>query len=464
MWFCVRELGFFMRLVPVALMLSVGLCVPAQAESIRSALAAAYSHNATLNAQRAATRAADENLPLAKSGYRPQIFGTADAGVQRSSNNIRRVGRQSSDLSPYGFGVTIQQSLFDGFRTINNVKAAEAGIRASRDTLRNVEQNTLFNAASAYADVLLFQALVSLRRSNISFLNEQVRSSNARLEVGEGTRTDLAQSQARLAQGRALLAAAEASLGAARGTYFQIIGRQPNNLKWPKGPSYLYPPSLTQAIAVAANRHPAIRATQHLVDVAAFNVKASEGAFLPSVTLDGSAQQRFDSSVNADRSRSLQATVNVRIPIYQGGSASATVRQNKETLGQRRIEVDQSRDQVRQAVVSAWTQLQAARANSIANASQVRAANLALSGVVEERNVGQRTQLDVLDAQSLVLNARELQVQSRRDQVVAGYALVSAIGRLNSRTLKLRVAHYSPKEHYSAVKDKWFGLRTPSGR
>lgn len=459
-----------MRLIPVAFGLSVALCAPAQAESIKSALAAAYNHNATLNAQRAATRAADENLPLAKSGFRPQIFGTADIGASRqlsiSQPNLplSRGGRSITNLVPYGFGVTIQQSLFDGFRTINNVKAAEAGIRASRETLRNVEQNTLFNAASAYADVLQFQEIVALRRSNIQFLREQVRSSNARLEVGEGTRTDLAQSESRLAQGQALLSAAEASLGSARATYVQIIGRQPSNLKWPKGPARLYPPSLTQSIAVAANRHPAIRATQHLVDVAAFQVKSSEGAFLPTVTLDGSAQQRYNSSGTVDETTNLQATVNVRVPIYQGGSASATVRQNKETLGQRRIEVDQSRDEVRQAVVSAWTQLEAARANSLANSSQVRAARLALDGVVEERNVGQRTQLDVLDAQSILLNALELQVQSRRNQVVAGYALVSAIGRLNSRALGLSVAHYSPKEHYLAVKDKWFGLRTPTGR
>ncbi|MGI9355149.1 MAG: TolC family protein, partial [Rhizobiaceae bacterium] len=252
-----------MRLVPVAVALNIALCAPAQAESIHSALASAYNHNATLNAQRAATRVADENLPQAKSGYLPQVFANADIGVSKQSAELRPNppfnpgGRNENDLVPYGFGVTIQQSLFDGYRTINNVKAAEAGIRASRETLRNVEQDTLFNAATAYADVLQFEALVELDRSNIAFLREQVRSSQARLDVGEGTRTDLAQSQSGLAQGQALLAAQQASLGTARGTYFQVIGRQPNNLKWPKGPIHLYPPSLSQAIALAANRHPA---------------------------------------------------------------------------------------------------------------------------------------------------------------------------------------------------------------
>ncbi|MDD9909979.1 MAG: TolC family outer membrane protein [Ahrensia sp.] len=459
-----------MRRFCVAIAVSLSMCGSSQADSIKSALAAAYDFNPTLNAQRAATRVADENLALAKSGYRPQIFGTADLGLSRSrvENQVNPPfssgGTNVTNLVPFGFGVTIQQRLFDGFQTINNVKGAEAGIRASRETLRNEEQNTLFNAATAYADVLRDQGLVNLRRANIRFLREQVRSTNARLEVGEGTRTDVAQSQAQLAQGEALLAASEAALGASQATYVQIIGRRPKGLIWPKGPTYLHPSSLSQAIAVGANQHPAIRATQHLVDVAAFQVKSSEGTFLPTVTLNGSAQQRYNPSSGVNDTTNLQATVNVNIPIYQGGSASATVRQNRETLGQRRIEVDQSRDQVRQAVVSAWTQLQAARANLRANASQVRAANLALEGVIEERNVGQRTQLDVLDAQSVVLDAQELQIQSRRNEVVAGYALVSAIGRLNSRSLNLRVAHYDPKEHYRAVKDRWYGLRTPSGR
>lgn len=452
------------RAVAVGLALCTVFSVPSHAESLRSALAAAYNHNATLNAQRAATRANDESLPQAKGGFRPQVFATADAGRQRSITDISGVGSSVSVLSPYGFGVTISQSLFNGFQTVNSVQAAEATIRASRATLRNVEQNTLFDASAAYLDVLQFRALVEIRRNNLAFLREQVRASNARLEVGEGTRTDVAQSDARLAQAQALLAAAQASLGAARGTYFQIIGRQPNNLSWPRGPLRLYPVSLDSAIATATRHHPAIRATQHLVDAAAFQVKVAEGALLPSLTLDGSAQQRYNSSSSIDGTTNLQATLNLRIPIYQGGIASSTVRQNKETLGQRRIEVDQARDQVRQAVVSAWTQLAAARANVSANLQQLRASRLALSGVIEERNVGQRTQLDVLDAQSVVLNAQELEIQSRRNQVVAGYALVSAIGRLNSQTLGLNVRHYRPKAHYNEVKDKWFGLRTPTGR
>lgn len=454
-----------MRIAILSVGTAIVLCglQTASAETLQSALAAAYNHNATLNAQRAATRAADEALPQAKSGYRPQILANANYGFSRT---ITRgdFGTVGTSLNPFGFGVTIQQNLFNGFRTINSVQAAEATIRASRETLRNIEQNTLFNAATAYSDVVQAIGLIDIRKRSLSFLKEQLRSSQARLEVGEGTRTDVAQSQAQLALARAQLSAAEAQLRAAEGTYFQIIGRRPKNLRTPYEPNRLYPKTLKTALVTGTVEHPAIRATQHLVDSAAFQVKVAEGAFLPTVTLDGSAARQFNPSSTVDDTTSLSATVNVTVPLYQAGNASSLVRQSKENLGQARIQVDESRDSVRNAVITAWTQLQSARANLRANREQIKAGRLALSGVIEERNVGQRTQLDVLDAQSVVLQAEELANTSARARTVAGYALVSAIGRLNSRRLNLKVRHYEPKQHYEAVKDRWYGLRTPSGR
>ncbi len=204
--------------------LLVGVPQGASAESLIGALGLAYDHNSTLNAQRAATRAADEQLPQALSGYRPTINLTADAGFAGSSTDtfIEGVGGVSrgSSSRPYGYGVSISQNLFAGFRTVNGVKAAKSAIYASRQTLANAEQNTLLNAASVYAAVVFNRELVQLRRRNISFLSEQSRSSQARLDVGEGTRTDVAQSDARLALGRAQLFAAEAQLASAEGTYF----------------------------------------------------------------------------------------------------------------------------------------------------------------------------------------------------------------------------------------------------
>ncbi len=445
-------------------LVAVATTAGARAESLFSALAAAYSSNPTINAQRAATRVVDENLPLAKAGYRPVISASADIGASRSVSTGPAIGTTGATLYPAGFGVTISQSLFRGFRTVNSIKAAEAGIRASRETLRNTVQNVLFDAASAYMDVIRDRQIVMIRKKNLSFLNEQSRAAQARLDVGEGTRTDVAQSNARRALARAQLSAAKAQITSSSAIYHQLIGRAPGKLSAAGSIRHLIPNSLDAAFKVAFRQHPAIKATQHLVDAAEFNVKVSEGTLLPTLSLEGSASRRYNPSSAIDHSSSASITARLSIPIYTGGTTSATIRQNMETLGQRRIEVDASRDQVKTAVVSAWTQSLSAKAQSTANAQQVNATTLALSGVIEERKVGQRTTLDVLDAQSDVLSAQESLAISRRNERVAGFAIVSAVGRLDNRRLGLKVAHYEPKEHYRAVKDKWYGWRTPDGR
>jgi len=230
----------------------------------------------------------------------------------------------------------------------------------------------------------------------------------------------------------------------------------------------LLPKGLPAAIALADAGHPAIAATQHLVDAADFVVKSAEGALLPQLSASAGVTRSFrESSPDApgdgsDTSARIGATL--RIPIYQGGRTSAQVRQSKESLGQARIEVDVSRDRVRAAVTSAWSQYLAARERVSANQQQVAAQQLALSGVIEERNVGQRTTLDVLNAQADVITAQVELASAERDVVVASYAIVSAIGNLSARRLGLQVAIHEPKEHYRAVKDKWSGLRTPDGR
>ena len=231
--------------------------------------------------------------------------------------------------------------------------------------------------------------------------------------------------------------------------------------------------SLPQAEAMAGEQHPAILATLHLVDAAGFSVKSAEGALLPQLSANAGISENFreESGGNADvlnssdfNSTSAGVGLQLTVPIYQGGRTSAIVRQSKESLGQARIEVDVSRDQVRSAVSSAWAQYKAALEGVSANREQVSAQQLALNGVIEERNVGQRTTLDVLNAQSDVITAQSNLATSERDAVVASYAILSAVGRLSTNTLGLRVTEYRPEEHYKAVKDKWFGLRTPDGR
>jgi outer membrane protein len=429
-----------------------------RAETIAGALAKAYANNASLNSARAGQRATDENVPIAKSGFRPTIAGNASLayGNQRGVNV--RTG---------AFGITLSQPLFDGFQTQNNVRAAEAGVRSSDENLRNTVQNTLFDAASAYMDVIRDRQIAHLRDQSLSFLSEQVRAANARLEVGEGTRTDVAQAQASQAAAVAQLAAARAQVKTSEATFRQVIGTAPGVLAPATAFTRGLPASLGTAYSIAEAEHPAIDATELAVDAADYTVKSAEGSLLPSVAAEASASRNFENPPLTGGSSAYNSTsigLALNVPIYSGGRIAATVRQDKETLGQRRIDVDVTRDQVRAAVASAWSQYESAVASVRANSESVSAGQLALNGVVEERKVGQATTLDVLTSQNTLITSQVSQVQARHDEVVASYALLSAIGRLSPSRLGLRVAQYDARQHYDAVKDKWFGLRTPDGR
>ena len=454
-------MSFYRRLLVPLIATSALIASPAvaSAESILGALAKAYQNNSTLNAERAGVRVTDESVAIAKSGMRPRVEATASAGYTNNDGLDIRTGQ---------FGISLTQPIFDGFQTRNNVQAAESGVRAANEALRNQELDILFNAASAYMDVIRDRQIAALRAQNLQFLEEQVRSSRSRFEVGEGTRTDVAQAEANRQAALAQLSAARASVSSQAAIYQQIIGDKPGELKMANPLVKFLPKSMESAISIGLSEHPVIIARQHQIDAASFKVKSSEGAFLPQVTGSAGLSHNYTNStpgLSSDGS-SDQATVGLKltVPIYQGGLASATVRQNKESLGQARIYLDVARDQVRAAVVSAWTQYQAARESLVANREVVQAAQLALNGVIEERNVGQRTTLDVLNAQADVITAKINVVSAERDIVVASYAILSAMGRLSATRLGLQVAEYKPQEHYKAVKDKWYGLRTPDGR
>lgn len=436
----------------------------ASAETITGALAKAYQYNSTLNSSRAGVRVTDEGVAIAKSTGRPTITGSVDGNYQNTRGN-----GFSQRTTTGSVGIVINQSLFDGFQTRNNVAAAEAQVKAAVESLRNTEENTLFSAATAYMDVIRDRQIAVLTEQNLQFLTEQARAARSRFEVGEGTRTDVAQADASRASAVASLSAARAQALASAATYHQVVGDEPGKLK-PAAPlAKLLPSSLDSAIAIGSAEHPAILSTQHLVDAAAFAVKSSEGALLPQLSASAGISEDYlhnsppGSSPNGN-STSANIGATLTIPIYSGGRTSAVVRQNKESLGEARIQVDVTRDQVRQAVATAWSQYTAAQQSVSANRQVVDAAQLALNGVIEERNVGQRTTLDVLNAQATVITAKINQANSEHDVVVASYAIIQAMGRLSVDRLGLPVTKYKPEEHYNAVKDKWIGLRTPDAR
>lgn len=434
----------------------------ASAESLMQALTSTYVTNEQLDASRAETRAIDESVPQALSTGRPQLTGNADIGVERQKTILRPplVGSRGT-VEPYGYSISVVQPVFRGFRTLNSVKQADALVYAAREALLNTEQNVLFSAVEAYVNVVRDQSIVRLRQNNISVLNEQLRATRDRFDVGEVTRTDTAQAEARLSFARSTLSVAQANLNSSLARYEEIVGHGPNGVVQPPTIQSKLPRSLNEAKLVADSEHPAIRAGIHSVEAADFGVDVTTGELLPTVSVDASWSQRWDPSLNTRRVEDATITGRLTVPFYQGGGVSSRVREAKQVRNQRRIELEQSRHEVRAAVVSAWGQVESTRAQITSSQSQVRANEVALSGVREETKVGQRTTLDVLNAEQELLDSRVALVTARRDHVLASYALLAAIGRLNASKLGLQVAIYDPAVHYRQVRNKWFGLTPP---
>lgn len=450
----------------------ISTALPAYSQTLDQALTSAYTSNPTLNSQRAGTRATDEYVPIALSGYRPQIFGSAYVGMQWAENRVTTTGLNgasanvisSSKTYPSGVGITISQTIYDGLKTANSVRSAESQVRGQRELLRNTEQLVLLDAATAYMNVLQNSALVELQKQNLQALREELRAARDRFSVGEITRTDVAQAEASVANAESELALAESNLTTSNAVFYQVTGLRATKLSPGRPIDGLLPKSLPKAVDLGLSRHPAVKAAQFAVDAAMANVKVAESALSPQVSLNGSAASDYNSTLNVERSTSAAVALNLTVPIYQGGAEFATIRQSKELLGQNRIEVDVNREQVRANVVQYWGALQAAKAAIESAQASVAANEIALRGVREEWRVGQRTTLDVLNAQTALFNSRASLVIAQRDRVVASYAVLSASGDLSSTKLGLKVATYNPTVHYNQVRDAWFGVRTPGGQ
>ena len=444
--------------------------LPAFSDTLQGSLVLAYQNNPTLNAQRASVRATDEGVPQALSGYRPRVTVNGSIGSQytdsltRSATFAATYTQLSGNMTPSNVGVTATQTLFNGFQTPNRTRQAESQVQAARETLRVLEQATLLNAATAYMNLLRDSAILDLQRRNVEVLQEQLRQTRDRFNVGEVTRTDVAQSESRLAAGRSQVLSAEATYKASVATYRQVIGVQPGRLAAGSPVDRFSPSTQVASIGVGTATHPAVTSAQYNVDAALLQVKVAEGALYPTLALQGNVQQGYETSLLGLRTFNASLIGQLTVPIYQGGAEYSLIRQAKETLGQRRLDLDTARDQVRQSIVQAWGQLEAAKANIEATQAQVQAAEIALNGVREEARVGQRTTLDVLNAQQELVNARVALVSAQRDRVVASYTLLAAVGRLSPQVLGLRVPVYDANVHYQQVRDVWAGVRTPDGR
>jgi outer membrane protein len=445
----------------------------ATADTLEWALVQAYQNNPSLNAQRAALRAMDENVPQALSGYRPKLAITANGGenfttVQSSSftstgavNNISNV---NTPFTSRGVGATATQTLYNGLQTSNRVRQAESQVYGARETLRVTEQQVLLDAATAYMNLLRDGAILELNRRNVEVLTEQLKQTRDRASVGEVTRTDVAQAESRLAAGRSSLLGAQSNYVTSEANYRRVIGVAPGRLARGTPVDHFSPRTIAAAIVAGEQQSPSVLAAMYGVDIAELTVKINEGSLYPNLTLNGSVAQNWFATYNTNRQFLASIAGTLTVPIYQGGAEYSAIRQSKETLGQQRLNLDVTRDQARATVVQSWGQLDAARAQIQATTAQVNAAAIALNGVRDQARAGERTTLDVLNAQQELVNARVALVTAEHDRVVASYTLLAAVGELSLQHLNLNVSIYDPQVHYQQVRDAWIGVRTPDGR
>jgi len=455
----------------VLLLASTGI-TPVSADTIDAALVRAYQNNPQLNAQRAQVRFTDENVPQALSGYRPRIALTASAGTQYTdtlstsggtATNLVKTGIHGVN-APRSIGTTISQTVFNGFQTANRTRAAESQVSGAREGLRVLEQSVLLSAATIYMDYLRDSAIVEVQKSNVRVLEQTLKQTNDRFNVGEVTRTDVAQSEAQLAAGRTQLLTAESNLVTTKANFRRIIGNEPQALAPGSPVDRFLPATLAGAVDLGLTENPNVTAAMFGIDVSFLQIKVAEGALLPTVTLQGSVQQSYEQTLTFYRQFGASAVAQLNVPIYQGGAEYSLIRQSKETLAQQRLNLEQVRDQTRSNVVTAWGQLVAGKAQVQSAQSQVSASEIALNGVREEAKAGQRTTLDVLNAQQALVNARVALVTAQHDRVVASYAVLNAVGRLAPQVLGLKTNVYDPSVHYHQVRDSWAGVRIPDGR
>jgi outer membrane protein len=428
----------------------------ARGESLIEALTMAYQSNPTLRAQRARLRATDEGVAQALSGWRPEVELTGSGAKTRQRTNA--VPAKSS-RTPYSGTLSVTQSLYRGGRTVAETSQAESEVEAARARLTSVEQVVLLDAATAYMDVVRDEAVLELNVNNEQVLTRQLEATRDRFSVGEVTRTDVAQAESRLAGALADRRQAEGNLEVSRATYRQIMGTMPGTLSQPDLPQ---PPAADgeEAAQLADTQNPGVLAAIHDEAAAQINVRAVTGELLPSVDLTANASRSRNQAIEDRTTNTVSVTAALTIPLYQTGSVSARVRAAKQLADRARRLIDEARRAAVQDAASAWETLVAVRSRIEALSSQVRAAQIALDGVTQEATVGSRTVLDVLDAEQELLNAQVGLVGAQRDEIVAHFDLLAAVGGLTARGLSLPVDPYDEKEYYSTIRNRWWGLDT----
>jgi outer membrane protein/adhesin transport system outer membrane protein len=450
-----------LRLLACAVGLAGLLCgSPAGAETLADALVKAYQTNPQLLASRAELRATDELVPQALSGWRPTAIVNGNLGEAWANPTGSGSVGGSNDFQPRGASLDLVQPLYRGGRTTAETRQAENLVLAQRSLLTDVEQNVLLAAVTAYVDVVRDAATLDLNINQEKVLRRDFEQTQARFEVGELTKTDVAQSESRLADATANRIVAEGRLQVSRARYAAVIGDQPGTLQTPPTPSEL-PAAEAEAVAGSEDA-PRVVAAEYNERAAADGIDVAFSDLLPNLDLVGSAQTSDESSAPNSGEDSASIMLQLTVPLYQAGAPEANIRRSKQIASQRRQDVVTERRTAVANAINAWQTLVTARAAIVAIETSVAANKIALEGVRLEEQVGARTILDVLDAEQEYLASQVNLVSAHREEVVAAYTVLAAVGRLTARDLALPVPYYDVEAYYQAVRDKFWGTGTPA--
>jgi outer membrane protein len=432
---------------------------PARSETLDEVLASTYATNPTLSARRARLRSADEGVPQALANWRPSVSLTGSAGRGTYYSNAVP-NRYEATRSPRYATLSVTQPLYRGGRTVAATSQAENTVLAERALLAATEQSVLLSTINAYLNVVRDEDVVNLSINNEQVLRRQLDATQERFRVGEITRTDVSQADARLARAVADRIGAEGTLQTSRANYLNNVGSLPVRLVQPTPPDGL-PGGADEVTSLALSANPNVLAADYTQAAARDGVDLVFGELLPTVTVSADMNRTLDTGTLSAAQKSATSTkevlLNLSVPLYEGGGTYSRVRAAKHTAGQRRIEADQARRDATEAASKAWEGLQSARALMQSYDSQIRATELALAGVREESKVGSRTVLDVLNAEQEVFDARVNLVRAQHDMLLAAYQVRSAVGRLTAESLGLAVELYDPVRHYDDVRGKWIG-------
>lgn len=439
--------------------LSLASVTGARAESLADAIALAYRSNPTLQAERAQLRALNETYVQARVGYRPQLSGSLEADYSKGAPVQNGVVGASGPEGADAAQLSLVQPLYDGGQTSAHARAAMADILAERQKLRQTEAGVLQSVIQAYVDVRRDAEALAIARENLALLQQALADTQAHVDVGEYTRTDLAQAQARLAGARSQLSNARAQLSVSRSAYRSVVGQDPAALS-PEPPLPDLPATIDEALDVAAAGNPAISAAQFAERAAAARVAVARSAYRPTISLRGSygvdgVIGPLGANLNQASRRYVEAataSVVLTQPIFTGGLNASRVRQALENQTVQAVGVDAARRQAVQAITQAWSQMRAADEVTVSSEEQVKADEVAFEGVRLDKQAGQRTTLDELNAEQELETARLALNSARHDSYVARAALLAAIGRLEVRNLAPDLKREEPETAFDRVR------------